>query len=210
MIRQSAKRTKKPAPGTVQIPQPGAGEAKLKALGGSCSDDFNTIVSCQVLNALRLESGTEAQQRQFAAVGAALFGIKPANEIEGMLAAQIVATHNAAMLLLLRLTSAETVRQQDSAGNLATKLLRTYTMQLEALQRYRGKGQQKVTVEHVHVHSGGQAIVGAVQGGGTPTKSEEQPHATSAITHEPGIPMRSANPERDAVSIAGGAGEAPL
>jgi hypothetical protein len=30
---------------------------------------------------------------------------------------------------------------------------------------YRGKGQQKVTVEHVHVHSGGQAIVGAVQGG---------------------------------------------
>jgi hypothetical protein len=26
------------------------------------------------------------------------------------------------------------------------------------LQRYRGKGQQKVTVEHVHVHTGGQAI----------------------------------------------------
>ena len=28
-----------------------------------------------------------------------------------------------------------------------------------ALNRYRGQGQQKVTVEHVHVHSGGQAIV---------------------------------------------------
>jgi hypothetical protein len=36
---------------------------------------------------------------------------------------------------------------------------------LEALDRYRGTGQQKVTVEHVHVHSGGQAIVGAVTGG---------------------------------------------
>jgi len=33
---------------------------------------------------------------------------------------------------------------------------------LEALQRYRGKGQQKVTVEHVHVNAGGQAIVGTV------------------------------------------------
>jgi hypothetical protein len=47
---------------------------------------------------------------------------------------------------------------------LAIKLLRTYTKQMEALQRYRGKGQQKVTVEHVRVHSGGQAIVGTVSG----------------------------------------------
>jgi hypothetical protein len=46
---------------------------------------------------------------------------------------------------------------------LAIKLLRTFTMQLEALQRYRGKGQQKVTVEHVNVNAGGQAIVGTVQ-----------------------------------------------
>ena len=28
-------------------------------------------------------------------------------------------------------------------------------MLLDALDRHRGKGQQKVTVEHVHVHSGG-------------------------------------------------------
>ena len=33
---------------------------------------------------------------------------------------------------------------------------------LEALNRHRGKGQQKVTVEHVHVHAGGQAVVGVV------------------------------------------------
>jgi hypothetical protein len=39
---------------------------------------------------------------------------------------------------------------------------------LDALNRYRGKGQQKVTVEHVHVHAGGQAVVGTIQtpGGG--------------------------------------------
>jgi hypothetical protein len=69
---------------------------------------------------------------------------------------------------------------------------------LEALNRHRGKGQQKVTVEHVHVHQGGQAIVGSVTaaGGGSPSKSEEQPHA---IAYAPGIEMPSQNPERSTV-----------
>ena len=40
--------------------------------------------------------------------------------------------------------------------------------QLEAMQKLKGKaGQQKVTVEHVHVHEGGKAIVGAVSTGET-------------------------------------------
>ena len=47
-------------------------------------------------------------------------------------------------------------------GNVASKLLRTYTAQVEALAKLRRKGEQKVRVEHVHVHPGGQAIVGAV------------------------------------------------
>jgi len=44
---------------------------------------------------------------------------------------------------------------------------------MEALKRYRTGGQQKVTVEHVHVHEGGQAIVGHIDhktGGGKPKK----------------------------------------
>jgi len=94
---------------------------------------------------------------------AAVTGIGAGDEIEGMLAAQMVTTHLAAMSALRRLKGSENVAQQDSNGNLAVKLLRTFTMQLEALQRYRGKGQQKVTVEHVNVNAGGQAIVGTVQ-----------------------------------------------
>ena len=74
----------------------------------------------------------------------------------------MVATHVAAIRVLRHLKGSERISQQDSNGNLAVKLLRTFTMQLEALQRYRGKGQQKVTVEHVHVNAGGQAIVGTV------------------------------------------------
>jgi hypothetical protein len=51
-------------------------------------------------------------------------------------------------------------------------LARTYAMQMEALKRYRTGGEQKVTVQHVSVSEGGQAIVGNVTqpAGGTPEK----------------------------------------
>ncbi len=63
--------------------------------------------------------------------------------------------------------------------NQANKLSRTSTTLLESLNRHRGKGQQKVTVEHVHVHAGGQAVVGLVEtpGRGDQAKSEDQPRA---------------------------------
>jgi hypothetical protein len=143
--------------------------------------------------------------------GRRAIGLKPADEIEGMLAAQMVATHNAAMECFRRaMIREQTFEGRREALNQANKLTRSYTTLLEALNRHRGKGQQKVTVEHVHVHQGGQAIVGTVQGGGSAMKSEDQPHAPNAITHEPGIPMRSADPNRDAVPVAGGAGKAPV
>ncbi len=62
--------------------------------------------------------------------------------------------------------------------NQANKLSRTWATLLDALNKHRGKGQQKVTVEHVHVHAGGQAVVGNVErsgwwqiGGTTPCKA---------------------------------------
>ena len=42
------------------------------------------------------------------------------------------------------------------------KLTRTFAMQMEALKRYRSGAEQKVTLQHVSVAEGGQAIVGNV------------------------------------------------
>src|SRR3712207_9415284 len=42
---------------------------------------------------------------------------------------------------------------------------RTFVQQVETLAKLRRGGEQKVTVEHVHVHAGGQAVVGAVTSG---------------------------------------------
>ncbi|MBT4688816.1 MAG: hypothetical protein HOB72_12045, partial [Rhodospirillaceae bacterium] len=74
--------------------------------------------------------------------------------------------HMATMTFAARLTSSERLYQVDAAQKALNKLARTFTAQMEALNRYRGKGQQKMTVEHVHVHEGGQAIVGNVTKGG--------------------------------------------
>jgi hypothetical protein len=61
----------------------------------------------------------------------------------------------------------------------AVSLSRCFVEMLGVLDRKRGKsGQQTVTVEHVHVHQGGQAIVGTVSPG-TRGGSEEQPRASA-------------------------------
>jgi hypothetical protein len=56
----------------------------------------------------------------------------------------------------------ETIPQQDSAALTLSRLLRAYTTQVDALSNMRRGGRQKVVVEHVYVHQGGQAIVGNV------------------------------------------------
>jgi hypothetical protein len=58
-----------------------------------------------------------------------------------------------------------------------------------------------VTVEHVHVHEGAQAIVGNVEspGGGITRKSEEQPHA---LAYAPGTPMPSTDTPREPMPVA--------
>ena len=105
-------------------------------------------------------------------------GIAPRDQIEAMLAAQMAAVHMATMTFARRLNQSDTILQQDSAERAFNKLARTFTTQMEALKRYRTGGQQKVTVEHVTVNAGGQAIVGTVEtGGGVANKSEGQPHA---------------------------------
>ena len=73
---------------------------------------------------------------------------------------------------------------------------------MEALKRYRTGGQQKVTVEHVTVNAGGQAIVGTVEtGGGVANKSEGQPHA-KAIAHASEPPLWGQDEEREPVPLA--------
>lgn len=104
---------------------------------------------------------------------ALLEGVRPQDEIEGMLAVQMAATHDAALEYLRRATIPEqTFAGCEQSLKQGAKLLAIYTQQMAALDKHRGKGQQKVTVEHVA--SGGQGIVENVEHGRASRGSRRQ------------------------------------
>jgi hypothetical protein len=116
-------------------------------------------------------------------------GIAPKDQLEAMIAAQMAAVHVASMTFARRLAHVDTIQQQDSAERTYNKLLRTFVSQMEALKRYRTGGEQKVTVQHVSVSEGGQAIVGNV----TQTQHQKPPDKTAtsplALTDAKAEPM---------------------
>jgi hypothetical protein len=107
---------------------------------------------------------------------AALSSLGVRDGLEALLSAQMVSVHSLAMKFLARAA----VKNQTDAGielnvNRANKLLRTFTAQVEALKKHRSTGEQHVTVEHVTVQSGGQAVVGAVNLQRARTKPNQGP-----------------------------------
>jgi hypothetical protein len=186
---------KKP-PAKVEAHNGPKGKGVLKHIGGSKFDKWNATVANQATRAVWSFTNIDAdtKERERTAAVEALIGIGPQDELEGMLGAQLVACHNASMECFRRAM----VPQQTPGGwqeslNQASKLSRTYAALLDTLNRHRGKGQQKVTVEHVHVYEGGQAIVGTVEhtGGGGAEKLKDQPHA---LGYAPSPTMPSPNP----------------
>ena len=183
---------------------------RLKFIGGSQSDNWNNILINQAINSLWTKhSDKDALDQQKAATLVALIEIAPKNVIEGMIAAQLIAAHNGAMECYQRaMLGEQTLEGHRENLTQANKLSRTCTELLDALNRHRGMGQQKVTVEHVHVHAGGQAVVGMVNtpGGGDQSKSKEQPHA---LAHTPGATMPCPNTQREFMHVASD-GERPV
>ncbi len=137
-----------------------------KAATGADSADLQSYLLHQSLGILicRKEATEEERNAKLRAGLAALEGIGPRDELEGMLAAQMFATHNTAMECLHRaMLPEQTPEGSDYNLKHAGKFLSIYTRQMEALDKHRGKGRQKITVEHVNVEAGGQAIVGNVE-----------------------------------------------
>ena len=199
----------KVAAGDVKIdhPDPLFGQLSfLKAIGSTDGDFLEGLVK-QLVNAG--SQGPKPDEGGINFMLSVVKGIEPRDQIEAMLAAQMAAVHAATMMFARRLAGVETITQQDSAQNAFNKLARTFAAQTEALKRYRSGGEQKMTVQHVHVAEGGQAIVGNVtsptEGVGARKKTGEQPHAQ--LAYAAGVEMpRQIEAEREAVPIAGGAG----
>lgn len=128
----------------------------------SGSRDFQSFIASQLCYLT-----DDGDARTMNAGLAFMRGLEPKDEIEALLISQMFATNLLIMKFAGRVERSEMTMHAELAINTLAKLTNRFTQQMEALNRHRGKGQQKVTVEHVTVNSGGQAIVGHVdQGGG--------------------------------------------
>lgn len=142
--------------------------ATLYAITGSTSPEYSRMLFAQTLAGhFNSEDGSTFAN----AINGALLSMAPADVIEGQLCARILILNNQIMEYLARAASpTQTADGRDLNINRATKLMRVYNETLDALNKHRRKGVQRVVVEHVNVHSGGQAIVGEVHTGDNPQK----------------------------------------
>ena len=87
--------------------------------------------------------------------------MEPQNGIQARLAVQMNASNDAALMFLNRsVAEGQSIDVVDANVGHAARLMRLYLQQAEAMQKLKGKAAQ-VSIDQVHVHQGGQAIVGS-------------------------------------------------
>lgn len=109
-----------------------------------------------------VDGSAEAKAQSRRVARAVLGGLAPQNTVQAMLATQMAAVHNVQLQCAVLAKHASHPDNVRSYVNMTTKLSNTFVQQATLLNKLQGKGQQKVTVEHVNVHAGGQAVVGNV------------------------------------------------
>jgi hypothetical protein len=135
---------------------------RLKAAFSTESDAFVEVSLHQLQAAARLPGEGPSEIAMNAAI-AMIAADNPGNETEAALSVQAATLHMVAMAVMARIGGAGGgPHRLPGLASATAKLIRAYCTTLETRRRLRGCGDQNIRVEHVHVHEGGQAIVGAV------------------------------------------------
>ena len=164
-----------------------AGQLLLMEAVGTTNYDFYNGLLAQLANAAR--RGGEVHEGELNFLLSVVKGIKPRDQLEAMLAAQMAAIHSLAMRLAGQLARCETIQQRDSTERALNKLLRTFATQMETFKRHRAGVEHKVVVQQVSVSDGGQAIVGNVTQTTSETTQDKAETSRPAITAATTAPM---------------------
>ena len=190
---------------TVALDPKPKGEFKL--LGGSQADDWNKRLANLVVAALPGQSNPDAAIKANKAVLGAMVDTAPADPIEGILMAQLMAATEASLSMYRRAWSqpAEYFEARTKYLQLADKAARTVMMLTERLDHHRGRGQQQITVKHVTTNNvtADQAIVAdrVTTGVGAP-RSVASPSLLAVDSEKP-MPVLSGAEQPDLVGIRG-------
>ena len=184
----------------VQVTLFGGTESVMREFGTSDPDFLHGLID-QVGNASpkshnyheeRLESWGAKQFVDKVGVKS-MFGFikegKPTDMIEATLLSLMTVAHAHAMRFATLLANAKSLAERDSAERTMNRLMRTFLAQVEVLQRYRSRNENKVVFQHVSVREGGQAIVGNVTQSGRERVSRKRMRATRLIPDARQAPM---------------------
>lgn len=147
--------------------------ALLSTALGSRSEEWTRAGINHLITATHPKSVTDVDEVKLNTALAFMTDIAPRNTVEAALGMQMLATHETAMEMMRRARNADFLPQMEAYGNLATKLTRTFTTQMEALAKLRRGGEQ--VVKHVYVSDGGQAVfAGTINQGQKNGKADER------------------------------------
>ncbi len=171
----------------IKVPKPDMAQAELedrltRASGTRNADFLNGILS-QVISAGEL--GRETDDREIDFLLSVVEDIEPRNVIEGMLAAQMATLHVQSMRLVRYLNRLSDDQTLQTVGGLLIKMNKTFAAQAETLSRLRTGGAQNLTVGHVSVGEGGQAIVGNIMSPSSDPVGTRVSEASSGDEEEP-------------------------
>lgn len=88
------------------------------------------------------------------------------NSLEKMLAHQLALAHASSFKLADQAMNQRDTVEQVRLMNAAARMMGTFQQGMLTLQRLRSGGNQTMTVQHVHIGEGAQAVIGNVQAGG--------------------------------------------
>jgi hypothetical protein len=137
-------------------PEPAVGQVLLMAALGTADHDFYGGLVRQ-LGEASAQGGT-VDEHALNFMLSVVKGIKPRDQVEAMLAAQMAAVHMATLACARRLACADA--PSDGAERALNRLSRTYVAQMDALARYRAGGEHDVSRPEVSAGEDGEAIFG--------------------------------------------------
>jgi hypothetical protein len=165
--RKAPPRVRKPLPRNDQClaPTPDLESHRKRlreAFGDTMSDEFVDVILGKLVEALRPGLYDQLEEATLNAALAIIKSMHPQSELEALLAVQIIAAGFAGLRFLRQSYRHMTEEYIDVYGGYAIKLFRLQNEMIQTFDRYRRGNKQTVEVRHVHIHSGGQGVVGII------------------------------------------------
>jgi hypothetical protein len=188
--------------------KPDAKEGHLKRLGGGDADEWNRRLNDLTINALPIAHSKNKESITAAAVAVCrgTMDIAPADPVEGILIAQLMAANEASLAMYRKgwAQPPEYFAARTKYLQLADKATRTVMMLTERLDHHRGRGQQQITVKHVTTNNvtADQAII-AESVTTDAGRSVASPPLLAANSEAP-VPIISGTRPPDPVGVGGG------